>query len=74
MLALLLLLSFLSLLLFQQERLFSFWSHPDKDFHFPRLGYPSPMIRLAVGLREEWSLAYRVRAGMVWFKALLALD
>jgi len=55
-------------------RLFLFCSPLDKDFHFPGLGYSSPMIRLAVGLREEWSLAYRVWAGMVWFKALLALD
>jgi len=43
-------------------------------FLLPWVGLLFSDVRLTVRLREKWSLAYRVWAGMVWFKALLALD
>jgi len=68
------LLLLLSLQLLQQDGLFLLRLPRDDDFHRSGLGGPSPVVGLAVGLQEEWSLTHRVWAGMVRLQALLALN
>jgi len=53
--------------LFQQGSLLSLCLPSDDNFHLSGLSDPPPMVGLAVGLQEGWSLTHRVWAGMVWF-------